>query len=124
MTTIDLALNAATILLTEDRQMPEALSACRRGRSFFRHDYTFDLIDVADHLNAVELEADKAANLCANAGLPALAELCKRVANRISLARRQGTDDCDALADLSKLTTAGVEALDAAEEIAAEYSRV
>lgn len=124
MSTIEMALNAATILLNEDHQMPDALSACRRGRLFFRDEWTFDLVDVADHLTAVELEADKAANFCANAGLVALAEICKRVANRIGLAKRQGTDDCDALADLSKLTTAGREALDAAEEIAEQYTRV
>jgi len=124
MSTTTDALNAATILLTEDRQMVEALSASRRGRSLFRHDYAFGLVDVVDHLTAVELEADKAANLCANAGLVALAELCKRVANRIGLAKREGIFDRSALADLSKLTTAGREALDAAEEIAAGYTRV
>ena len=122
---LDQALTAACVLLTKDHFLVEALSAARRGRVWFRPDeyFEFNSIETAAHLDKVEMEATHAANMCANVGLTALANCCKKIADRILLAKRQGTDDCDALADLSKLTTAGRDALDAAEEIAAEYSR-
>ena len=111
MSTLESALGAACALLTEDRKLIEAFAASRRGRGWFLDNYTFERIDVSDHLDSVEVEAQAAANLCANAGLPTLADCCKRIADRIALANRQGTDDCDALPDVSRLTTAGREAL-------------
>lgn len=114
------ALNAATILLSEDHHLVEAISAARRGRFWFRPEYDMELVEVSAHLNAVELEAHSAANLCANAGLPALADCCKRIAHRVSVANRNGTDDTCAVADLSRLTTAGQEELDIQSDLHAE----
>ena len=121
------ALDAATVLLTEDRYLVEALSACRRGRVLFRPDYDYgqESRDVSEHLEAVELEAQSASNMCANSGLVELANWCKRISDRISLARRQGTDDTCAVADLSRLTTAGQEELDIqCDEYASDSSRI
>jgi hypothetical protein len=104
MSSIDAALDAACVLLTEDHFLVEAFSACRRGRVWFRPGCLRDQVEVDAHLDKVELEASNAANLCANAGLSALAECCTKIANRVSLAKRQGTCDCDATVDLQSLT--------------------
>ena len=125
MSTTTDALDVAAVLLTEDRYLVEALSACRRGRVWFRPDYDQESKDVLEHLEAVELEAQTASNMCANAGLIELANSCKRISDRISLARRQGTDDTCAVADLSRLTTAGQEELDIqCDEYASNSSRI
>ena len=119
------ALDSAAVLLTEDRYLVKALSACRRGRVMFRPDYEQEPKDVSEHLEAVEMEAQTASNMCANAGLVELANSCKRISDRISLARRQGTDDTCAVADLSRLTTAGQEELDIqCDEYASHSSRI
>lgn len=124
MSTLDDALSAACVLLTEDHWLVEALSAARRDRPWFRPDYDRELIETSAHLDAVELEADTAANMCANTGLPALADCCRKIANRIGLAKRQGTDDTCAIADLARLTGPAVEELDrASDEYAAGCSR-
>jgi hypothetical protein len=115
--TIDLALDAACHLLTEDHHLVEALSASRRGRFWFRPDYDMEIVEVSKHLDALELEAHKAANLCANSGLPTLADCCRKIAHRIAVARRNGVDDCTAMPDLSKLTTAGMDALEHATDL-------
>ena len=125
MSTTTDALDAACVLLTEDRYLVQALSACRRGRGMFQPDYEQEPKDVSEHLEAVELEAQSASNMCANAGLVELANSCKRISDRIRLARRQGTDDTCAVADLSRLTTAGQEELDIqCDEYASNSSRI
>lgn len=124
---MDEALNAAAVLLTEDRFMVEALSASRRGRAWFIRDDGFDdsPIATAEHLHKVELEATVASNMCANNGLQALADACRRIANRIYEAQMNGPDDCRALPDLSKLVTIAVDALDkATDEHAESITRV
>ena len=119
------ALDAAAVLLNEDRYLVEALSACRRGRVWFRPDYDQEPRDVSEHLEAVEMEAQSASNMCANAGLVELDNACKRISDRISMARRQGPDDTCAVADLSRLTTAGREELDIqCDEYASNSSRI
>ena len=115
MSELTAALNAACVLLTEDHHLVEAFSASRRGRVWFRPDYDRDLVETSAHLDAKELMADQAANRCANVGLTALADCCQKVAQRIALAKRQGTDDRDAVPDMSRLTTTAREALCAAE---------
>lgn len=121
---LDAAITAATILFTEDHYLVEALSAARRGRVWFRPDYDMDLVEVSAHLGKVAAEADEAACLCYVAGLYDLSRLCERIAQRITLAKHAYTADITAIPDLSRLTVAGRDALDAAEEIAAEQSRV
>ena len=123
MSAIEKALNAATALLTEDHFLVEAISAAKSGRVWFRPDYDRELVEVSVHLSKVAAQADEAACLCYVAGLHELSRLCERFAQRIALAKHTGTADVVAIPDLSRLTVAGRDALDAAEEIAAEQSR-
>lgn len=115
MSTLTDALNQACSLLTEDHHLVEAFDASRRGCVLFRPEYDLEEVETAAHLDAIELMADQAANRCANVGLSALADCCQKVAQRIAMAKRQGTDDRDAVPDMSRLTITAREALCAAE---------
>ena len=124
MSPIETALTAAHNLLWVDHLLVEALEAARKDRQWFEPTYDQDLKEVRAHLDEVELEATKASNLCEDEGLTALAGWCRKIANRVSQAKRFRAADKTAIDDLKVLTCAGRNALDAAEEIVAEYSRV
>lgn len=123
---LDQALNAACVLLTEDHSLLECLTAIQRKRHWFRpeDDFSLDPMIVADHMDAVELEATSAATLCSDAGLTALAGVCTQIANRVALAKRMGAGDRSALSDLQRITSDGRIKLDASCDIASEYSRL
>lgn len=124
MTPIELALKAAHDLLWVDHFLVEALEAARKDKQWFEPSYDRDLLEVRDHLDKVELEALKASNMCEDEGLTALAGWCKKIANRVNQAKRFRSADKTAIDDFKVLTCGARNALDAAEEIAAEYSRV
>lgn len=124
MSTITDALNAAHDLLYADHLLEESLEAARKDRQWFEPTYGQQLKEVSAHLDGVELEAFQAANLCEDAGLTALSNWCKKFAARTSLAKRMGKADRSALDDMKILTAQGRDALDAAEEIAEQYTRV
>lgn len=114
---VNAALNAAHVLLTEDHHLVEALAASRRGRTWARLEYDRDRVEVSAHLDSVEMEAVKASNLCADAGLTALADWCEKIANRISLAKREGDRDRIAEDELKVLTCQGRQALAEADTV-------
>ena len=115
----DKALTLATVLLTEDHFSVEALEAHAKGRQWFRPDYDRELVEVEVHLAKIADEACTAWMSCRFAGLTHLAELCEKIDLRIRRACSVGPKDArECVAELSRLTTAGREALDVAEAIA------
>lgn len=79
---INTALDAATVLVDENRYLTEALTAASLKRQCFLAD-TGTVIDVDDCIDAVATEAGKSARLCADAGLYALATLCAQAESRL-----------------------------------------
>jgi len=110
------ALNAATILLTEDHHLVEALHALSKGRQWFRPDYDQELIEVEAHLSKVADEACTAWMACRSAGLDNLAKACGRIDMILRHACAigpKGAAGCKG--DLIMQTQHGKESLDVAE---------
>ena len=110
------ALDLATVLLTDDHLMAEALEAHGKGHLWFYLPGGGDLIALDVHLEEVAYEAAAVRSACRFAGLSDLADICEKIDLRICKTCVIGkTDAAACLADIKTLTTAGREALDAPE---------
>jgi HPt (histidine-containing phosphotransfer) domain-containing protein len=114
------ALNAATVLFTEDHSLVEALKALQSGKWTFIPDKAYGslapALDTTEHLADLADEAWNVTELCNAAGLTALAGLAKRLDQSIRKVLVDPRTVRDSLAGFSMLTTDARITLDAEED--------
>lgn len=109
------ALDAACDLLTTDLLLVEALEAYADGKDWFYPTYDRADVEVEVHLLKVADQALDAQCKCHFAGLTNLAEYCARIDLRLRrICAIGGKDAMEGMAEISRLTKAGQEALNVA----------